>query len=60
MNFNGEKVNQRDEKGATALEYALMAACIAIVAITGVSFYGQSVSDMFMHNSDTISTAINS
>ncbi len=59
MNSNGEKFNRKDEKGATALEYALLAACVAIVAITGVSFYGQSVSDMFMHNSDTISTAIN-
>jgi len=34
----------RDEKGATVIEYALIAALIAVVAIAGFSLLGQKVS----------------
>ena len=38
---------KRDEKGASMLEYALLAALIAVVAIAGVTFIGQEASDTF-------------
>lgn len=38
-----ESVN-REEKGASMLEYALLAALIAVVAIAAVTFLGQEVS----------------
>ena len=37
----------RDETGATAIEYALIASLIAIVIITAVSFVGTKVSTVF-------------
>ena len=37
----------RCEKGATAVEYALMVAFIALVIITSVAFLGSSVSSKF-------------
>ena len=38
---------KREEKGATAVEYGLMVALIAIVIIGGVSAFGLAVSDLF-------------
>jgi pilus assembly protein Flp/PilA len=40
---------QRDEKGATAVEYGIMVALIAVVIIVAVTLLGSTVSDMF-HN----------
>ena len=37
----------KDEEGATLVEYALLVAFIAIVALTGVTFLGQQISDFF-------------
>ncbi len=45
-----------DENGATAIEYGLIAALIAVVIIGAVSLLGTSVSDTF----DTISSALSS
>ena len=39
--------NEKDEKGASMLEYALMAALIAVVCITAVTFLGQQASRAF-------------
>ena len=36
-----------DEQGATAVEYALMVALIAVVIIAAVSFIGKSASTQF-------------
>lgn len=36
-----------DEEGATAVEYALMVALIAVVIIIAVTFLGTSVSQVF-------------
>ena len=44
-----------EEKGATAVEYGLMVALIAIVIISGVSLLGESLSTLFAD----ISTDIN-
>jgi pilus assembly protein Flp/PilA len=45
-----------DENGATAIEYGLIAALIAVVIIGAVSALGTSVSSTF----DTISSALSS
>ena len=37
----------RDEEGVTAIEYALIAALIAIVIIVAVKFVGNEVKDTF-------------
>lgn len=36
---------RRDEKGATVIEYALIAALVAVVAIAGFQLVGNNVSD---------------
>ena len=43
----------RDEDGATAIEYGLIAALIAVVIITAVTTLGQNLSTTF----NTIATA---
>jgi len=40
-------LNARDERGATAVEYGLMVAFIALVIIASVTFFGKSVSGLF-------------
>lgn len=49
MNNNDEINHQdkKDEKGASLVEYALLVALIAVVAIAGVTLVGQSVSSKF-------------
>lgn len=42
-----KKLRQEDEKGASMLEYALMAALIAVVAIAAVTFLGREASKTF-------------
>lgn len=37
----------RDESGATAIEYGLIAALIAVVIITGVTAVGTQLSSLF-------------
>ncbi|MBB4287091.1 Flp family type IVb pilin [Roseospira goensis] len=37
----------RDEKGATAIEYGLLAALIALAIIAGASVLGNNISDLF-------------
>jgi pilus assembly protein Flp/PilA len=37
----------RDESGATAVEYAIMVALIAVVIIGAVTAFGQNVNDLF-------------
>ena len=38
---------RRDEKGATAVEYGIMVALIAVVIIVAVTLLGGSLNDMF-------------
>jgi pilus assembly protein Flp/PilA len=37
----------KDESGATAIEYGLIAALVAVVAITGMSLLGTKLSALF-------------
>ncbi|MDZ5663817.1 Flp family type IVb pilin [Nocardioides sp. zg-1308] len=39
---------ERDERGATAVEYGLMVGCIAVAIIIAVTAFGVSVSELFM------------
>lgn len=43
-----------DEEGATMVEYALMVALIAVVAIAAVTLLGGKVRDTFQASSDAI------
>ena len=47
----------RDEEGATAVEYGLMVALIAIVIIAAVSLLGSNLSDTFSTVADSIGAA---
>ena len=38
---------QKQEEGATMIEYALLVALIAIIAIAAVRFLGQTISSQF-------------
>jgi pilus assembly protein Flp/PilA len=44
----------RDEAGATAIEYGLIAALIAVVIITGVTAVGTSLSTTFTNLSTSV------
>lgn len=46
----------RNERGATAIEYGLIAALIALVIISGLSAFGTGVNDLF----NTITNAVTS
>jgi pilus assembly protein Flp/PilA len=39
--------SERDDKGATAVEYGLMVALIAVAIIAGVTLLGTELSDLF-------------
>ena len=45
--WNDLKVRAEEEKGATAVEYALMVALIAVVIIAAVTFLGHAASNKF-------------
>ena len=44
----------RDEAGATAIEYGLIAALIAVAAIVGMGALGDSLNDTFNNVSDEL------
>lgn len=47
----------REESGATMVEYALMVALIAIVAVLAVTFLGKDISNLFSNTASTVSNA---
>ena len=51
------KLIKNDEKGATAIEYGLIAALIAVAIITAVSNVGGSLGTTFNGVSDRLDTA---
>lgn len=48
----------RDEAGVTAIEYALLAALIAIVTAGSIAFVGSGVKSMWTLVSDTVVAAV--
>ena len=55
--WDGLKTRAQEEGGATAVEYALMVALIAVVIIAAVAFIGKSASSQFNHVGNCVSTA---
>ena len=49
-------VRLRTEEGATAIEYALMVALIAVVIIVAVTYLGVSTSDKFQQVGDAVAS----
>ncbi len=47
----------RDETGATAIEYGMIAALIAVVIIAAVGLVGNDLNNVFRNISNNISTA---
>jgi pilus assembly protein Flp/PilA len=47
LNLNGNRAGLRNDRGATAVEYGLMVALIAIVIIVAVSLLGSNLSTLF-------------
>jgi pilus assembly protein Flp/PilA len=48
---------KKEEKGASMLEYALLAALIAVVCIAAITFLGAQASVAFSHVGSSLSTA---
>ena len=44
----------KDEKGATAIEYGLIAALIAVAAVTAMTGLGETISNTFNNVSDAM------
>ena len=47
----------KDESGATAIEYGLIAALVAVALIAALTALGQSLSKIFTHVSTTLDSA---
>ena len=48
----------RDESGATAIEYGLIAALVSVAAITALTAMGSSLNTMFTSVSSTLNGAV--
>jgi pilus assembly protein Flp/PilA len=55
--FNDFRSRAREEKGATAVEYALMVALIAAVIIVAVTAIGNNAEDKFTQVGDAVGGA---
>ena len=51
------RVRAQEERGATAVEYALMVALIAVVIIAAVAFLGKAASNKFSTVGSAVDTA---
>jgi len=49
----------RDDRGATAIEYGLIAALIAVIAIGGMTVFGSSLSGLFNYTANKATTVWN-
>lgn len=48
----------KDESGATAIEYGLIAALVSVAAVTALTNVGQSLDGMFTKVSSTLDNAV--
>ena len=49
----------KDDSGATAIEYGLIAALVSVAAIAALTTMGQSLKAMFESVSNALSSAVN-
>jgi pilus assembly protein Flp/PilA len=56
---DGLRARAAEDGGATAVEYALMVALIAVVIIAAVAFLGTSASDKFQCVGDSVNASSN-
>ena len=49
---------RKDESGATAIEYGLIAALVSVAAIGALTAMGGSLTTMFQAVSDSLTTAV--
>jgi pilus assembly protein Flp/PilA len=54
IKFQNKFAQLRDERGATAVEYGLMVALIAIVIIAAVSLLGTHLSTLFQTTANNV------
>ena len=47
-------VSRRTEKGASSVEYALLAALIALAIIGAVAFFGSQTRDLFQNSCESL------
>lgn len=43
----GERMKNRNDEGATAVEYGLLVSLVAVVIIIGATTFGAKISDLF-------------
>jgi pilus assembly protein Flp/PilA len=48
---------RRDERGASAAEYAILVSLIAVMIIAAVSLFGSSTAGLFQHTCDSLNAA---
>lgn len=56
--FGNIKKLLKDESGATAIEYGLIAALVSVAAITALTAMGSSLDSMFSTVSNKLDTAV--
>lgn len=58
--MDGQQIRRwwHDEGGATALEYALIAALVAMVALVGIQAFGDAMLGMYSQNDDSLKATI--
>lgn len=57
--FGNIKTLLKDESGATAIEYGLIAALVSVAAITALTTMGSSLRTMFTTVSNSLGDAVN-
>jgi pilus assembly protein Flp/PilA len=58
MHQHSPAPDRRDERGATAVEYGLMVAFIALAIVTTVQAFGQTIANGFQPVIDTLTSII--
>ena len=56
MNDRIRCLRRRTEKGASAVEYAILVALIAIIIIGAVAFFGQRTSGLFLRTCSSVAS----
>lgn len=54
-----DSTRARDERGASAVEYGLLVAGIAVVILSAVFLFGNRASDMFANNCNSLASQMN-